>query len=83
MREHAIDIVQFRACDGLLGLHNLDVIGHPGLIPLAGQVKIFFGHLKILRGNLHLAPGRLQVQVYFPDIGLYLPAQVFQFCLPL
>lgn len=39
--EHAIDVVQLRACDGLLGLDNLNVVGHPGLIPLAGQVKIF------------------------------------------
>ena len=74
VREHAIDIVQLGPRDGFLRLHNLNVVGHTGIIPLAGQFEIFFRHLKILRRNLHLAPGRLQVQVHFPDIGLYLPA---------
>ena len=26
MREHAIDVVQLSACDGFLGLHNLNVV---------------------------------------------------------
>src|SRR5205807_2536870 len=72
------DIVQVRTSDGLLGLHDFEIVTHAGFVPLARELEILLRHLKIFLGYVYLAPGRFEVEVRLPDIRLDLPPNVFE-----
>ena len=80
MGEYAVDIIQIRAGDGLLRLHDLEIVGDSGIESLAGQLEIFLRDLYIFARLLPLGFWRLRGPGKPFGHRLYLPAKIFHFC---
>ena len=83
MGEDAVNQVQLRAGDGLLGLHDLDGIDDAGFHAGAGHVQSFPGNLQILARHLHLSGGGFEIQAGLANLGFDLTSRIVQFGLAL
>ncbi len=77
--ENGIDVIEFRRCDGGLGVRNVHRIRNAGVEALAGKIQRLLRDIQVLPGDFHLARGRRQIQKRVADVAFHPAFRVFEF----